>query len=56
MILLLGFNLGEGGLAEQQQLRRRGRVLEREADHFGRIDDAGLHQVYVLAFRSIEPK
>ena len=41
--------LGDHRVGRQHQARDRRRVLQREARHLGRIDDAHLHQVAVLA-------
>ena len=42
-------HLGERGLGQEQHARHRHRVLERDTDHLGRVDDPGLDQVDVLA-------
>src|ERR1700683_2013975 len=45
--LLLG-DLADHGFGGQHQSADRSRVLQGRAGDFGRIDDAGLHQVLVL--------
>ena len=43
--------LGDEGIAGQQQGRDRSGVLQCGASHLGRVDDAALHEVFVLAGR-----
>ena len=38
----------QGGFGEQQDAGNGHRVLEGYANHFGRINDASFHQVYIL--------
>ena len=45
---LLLRNLGDHRFGGQHQGRDGGRVLQRRAGHLGRVDDARLHQVFVL--------
>src|SRR4051794_16635038 len=41
--------VGDDGLGGEEQRRDRGCVLQRRAGHLGGVDDAGLHEVLVLA-------
>ena len=51
LVLLRGF--GDQGVAGQQQRRDAGRVLQGGAGDLGRVDDAGLDQVFVLVGRGV---
>src|SRR5690606_40819483 len=52
LVLLLRL-LGDESLGGEEQAGHRRRVLQRGADHLGRVDDAGLEQVLVLAGRGV---
>ena len=47
--------LGDQALGREQKARDRGGVLQRGLGDLGRIDDAGLDQVFVLAGAGVEP-
>src|SRR5690606_19882013 len=51
-LLFLGL-LGNQGIAGQEQYRYAGRVLQRGAGDLGRVDDAGLDQVFVRIARGV---
>src|SRR5438128_847102 len=40
-------------LGGEHQRRYRGRILQSRASHLGRVDHAGLHQVFILVGRSV---
>src|SRR3546814_9620903 len=48
VLLLLG-RVGDHGLGRDQQARDRRGILQRRAHDLGRVDDAGLEHVHVLA-------
>ena len=52
--LLLLRRLGDHRLGRQQETRDGRRVLQRQARDLGRVDDAELHHVAVLAVRGVE--
>src|SRR5262245_58014809 len=51
--LLLG-SLGDHRLSSDQQASNRGRILQRRADHLGRIDDPLRHEIFELASLRVE--
>src|SRR5579864_4248485 len=53
--LVLGL-VGDDRLGGEEERGDRGRVLEGRAGDLGRVDDAGLEQVLVLARRRVEPE
>src|SRR3546814_3695335 len=53
VLLLLG-RVGDHGLGRDQQARDRRGILQRRAHDLGRVDDAGLEHVHVLAVLRIE--
>src|SRR6185503_15441041 len=55
LLLLLG-ELRNEGFRGQKERRDRGRVLDREADHLGRVDDARLDQVLVPLGLGVEAR
>ncbi len=52
--LLLLLHIHDRALRREQQARDARRVLQRDAFHLGRHDDAGLHQVLVGARGGVE--
>ena len=48
--------LGHNRIGSQQEPSHTNRVLQCRPHHFGRVDDAGLNQVFVNTFIGIETK
>src|SRR5271168_747413 len=48
-LVLIFRNNGDGGLGQQENAGNRYRILKRYPHHLRRIDDAGLHQVHIVA-------